>query len=84
MSNEQLLQRLKDEQLKLVRLGHQYDGLKKMFDAAALDSNGAECDDIRFKLHTLLDAQLDSVALSMVLTRQLIEGAGGQAGPNFH
>jgi hypothetical protein len=76
MEFDDLMKRLQAEQLNLVKLGHQYDGLKKMFDAAALGSNGVECDDLRFKLHTILDAQLDSVALSMVLTRQILQSKG--------
>lgn len=74
MNREQIMKRLQDEQMELVGLTHQYDGTKKLFDAAAMQNDGQKCDEIRFQLHTLLDMQLDLVASSMLLTRAFIEG----------
>lgn len=75
MNRDQVMKRLQDEQMKLVGLGHQYDGTKKLFDAAAMQNDGAKCDELRFQLHTLLDMQLDLVASSMLLTRAFIGGS---------
>ena len=75
MNRDQVMKRLQDEQMKLVGLGHQYDGIKKLFDAAAMQNDGMKCDELRFQLHTLLDMQLDLVASSMLLTRAFIEGS---------
>lgn len=74
MNRDQIMKRLQDEQMKLVGLSHQYDGIKKLFDAAAMQNDGTKCDDLRFQLHTILDMQLDLVASSMLLTRAFIEG----------
>lgn len=69
MSKHPLMIQLTEKQVQMVSLAHQYDGIKKLFDGAALQGNGQECDDLRFKLHTLLDAQLDLVGETMMLTR---------------
>lgn len=74
MKREAVMKRLQEEQMKMVGLSHQYDGIKKLFDAAAMQNDGRRCDELRFQLHTLLDAQLDLVASTMVLTRSFIEG----------
>ena len=74
MNRDQIMQRLKDEQMKLVGLAHQYDGIKKLFDGAASQNDGLKCDEYRFQLHNILDMQLDLVASTMLLTRAFLEG----------
>lgn len=73
MSREKLLQQINDEQLKLVRLSHQFEGTKKLFDASALESDHRKMDELRTNLHNLLDMQLDSSSTSLLLARQLME-----------
>lgn len=73
MNREQIMQRMKDEQMRMLALTHQYEGTKKLFDAAAMSNNGVQCDELRFQLHTLLDAQLDLVASTMILTRAFMD-----------
>lgn len=74
MKREAIMKRLQEEQMKIVGLAHQYDGIKKLFDAAAMQNDGSRCDELRFQLHAILDVQLDLVASTMLLTRSFIEG----------
>lgn len=74
MKRDVIMKRLQEEQMKMVGLAHQYEGIKKLFDAAAMQNDGRQCDELRFQLHSILDMQLDLVASTMVLTRSFIEG----------
>lgn len=76
MTREQIMQKLQEEQVRALGLAHTYDGIKRMFDGAAMVNDSAKCDEYRFKLHTLLDAQLDAVASTMMLTRAFMEAEG--------
>ena len=84
MNRETLMKRLQVQQVKMLELSHKYDGVKKMFDAAAMQNNGTECDKLRFQLHELLDLQLDCVAMTMLLTRSFIEGDDPGPPRSFH
>lgn len=84
MNRDAIMQKLKDQQMRILQLSHQYDGVKKLFDAAAMQNNGTECDRLRFQLHELLDLQLDCVAMTMLLTRSFIEGDDPEPPRSFH
>lgn len=70
---EAILQQLRDDQIKLISIEHQKDGIVKLFDAAAVMANGALAELYRQQLHDLLDIQLDTKISTFSLTRKLLD-----------
>lgn len=76
MTKEEMV---KSELVKLTALTMQFDGARKQYSAAVLSQDNQQADVFRSRLHEILDMMLDSDAVSMSITRQLMGGsADGQ------
>lgn len=72
MKRADIQQALQKQVIEGAVVGHRWEGVKRMFDAACLENNGQEADKLRFELHAILDAMLDNSATTLMLTRQMM------------
>lgn len=71
MNRPELMGKLRDEQVKMVAVEHQREGIKKLFDAACMMQNGPLMEKYRRELHDLLDLHLDCADAVMQMTRKV-------------
>lgn len=72
MKRNELLDKIRDAQIRLIAIQHHSEGMKKLFDAAVMCNANDLSEAHRTTLHNLLDQQLDATAEVTSLTRALI------------
>jgi hypothetical protein len=71
-SREQLMDMLRELQIRTVAMEHQRDAIRKLYDSAAMMNNTPLVDSYRQQMHDLLDLQLDTASGLMQITRSII------------
>lgn len=72
MTLAQLNEKYREEMVKQISVGHQFDATVKLYDAAAMMNNAVLMEQYREQLHSLLDVKLDTTNSLMQLTQRII------------
>lgn len=73
MTRDEITAKLQQQGIEIVSLCKQLEAAHKAFSAACFAGNGAMSDEARQRIIVLTEAQLDCVAISMTLSRALME-----------
>ena len=76
MSLEKLLQAMHEEAVKALAVGQKYTGTFDLYRSAVTEGDTQLAEDLRLKLHVLLDIMLDSLQTQHMLHVQILAYRG--------